>query len=46
MLDAIKHNTNGIFFFHEDSALVHMRYACNTVRLPFSWTMPPNSPEL
>jgi len=40
------------FFFREDSTLVHMHCACNTVqllwlsRLPFSWTMPPNSPEL
>ena len=39
-------------FFKEDSTLVHMHCACNTVqllwhsRLPFSWTIPPNSPEL
>jgi len=37
------------FFFHKDSALVHMHGACNTVqllqrsRLPFSWTMPPTA---
>ena len=40
------------FSFGEDSALVHMHCACNTVqllrrsRLPFSWTMSHNSPEL
>jgi len=51
MSDAIKHFTNHIFF-QEDSVLVHMHCACNTVqllwcsRLPFSWTMPPNSPVL
>jgi len=39
---AIKHTTDDIFFFQEDSALVHMHCACNTVqllqryRLPFS----------
>ena len=40
------------FFFQADSALVHMHCECNTVqllclcRLPFSWTMPHNNPEL
>jgi len=39
------------FFFQEDSALVHMHCACNTVqllrrsRLPFSWTTPPTAPS-
>jgi len=51
MSDAIKHITDDIFFFQEDSALVHMHCACNTVqllwrsRLPFSWTMPPPAPS-
>jgi len=42
MLDSIKHITDDIYFFQEDSALVHMQRACNTVqllrrsRLPFS----------
>jgi len=43
MSDAIIHITDDIFFFQEDSALVHMHCAaCNTVlllwrsRLPFS----------
>jgi len=46
------HHRWHFFLFQEDSALVHMHCACNTVqllrrsRLPFSWTMPPNSPEL
>jgi len=31
MLDAIKHITDDIFFFQEDSALVHC--ACDTVQL-------------
>jgi len=40
------------FFFQENSPLLHMHCACNTVQLLrhsrylFSWTMPPNSPEL
>jgi len=52
MLDAINYVTDETFFFQEDSALVHMHYARNTVqllrrcRLSFSWTMPPSSPEL
>jgi len=33
MSDAIKHITDAIFFFQEDSALVHMHCACNTVQL-------------
>ena len=39
------------FFFQEDSALVHMHCACNSMqllqrsRLPFSWTMPPTAPR-
>jgi len=50
MSDAIKHITDDIFFFHEDSPLVNMHCACNTVqllwlsRLPFSETMPPQQP--
>ena len=31
MLDAIKHTTDDIFFFQEDSAQVHC--VCNTVQL-------------
>jgi len=31
MLDAIKHITDGIFFFQEDSAQVHC--VCNTIQL-------------
>jgi len=52
MSDAIKHITDDIFFFQEDSTLVHMHCACNTVQLlrhsrfPFSWTMaPPTVPS-
>jgi len=52
MSDAIKHTTADIFFFQEDSALVHMHSVCNTVqllrrcRLPFSWSMPlPTAPS-
>jgi len=51
MSDAIKHITYDIFFFQEDSALVHMHCARKTVqllrrsRLPFSWTMPPTGPS-
>jgi len=33
MLDAIKHIIDDVFFFQEDSALVHMNCACNTVQL-------------
>ena len=39
------------FFFQEDSPLVHMHCACNTVqllrrsRIPFSGTMPPQQPR-
>jgi len=34
MSDAITHITNDkVFFFQEDSALVHMHCACNTVEL-------------
>jgi len=35
MLDAIKHITDDIFLFQEDSALVHMHCACNTVQLRY-----------
>ena len=51
MLDAIKHITDNNLFFQEDSALVHMHCACDTVqllrhcRLRFSWIIPRNSPE-
>jgi len=43
MSDTIKHIIDDIFFFQENSALVHMQCACNTVqllwlsRLPFSF---------
>jgi len=30
---AIKHITDDVFFFQEDTALVHMHCACNTVQL-------------
>jgi len=33
MLDAIKHITYDNFFFQEDSTVVHMHCACNTVQL-------------
>jgi len=50
MSDAIKHITDNIFFFKEDSALVHMHCAYNAVQLlrrsRLSWTMLPNIPEL
>jgi len=45
-------NTSEMTFFQEEGALVHLHCACNTVQLlwrsqlPFSLTMPPNSPEL
>jgi len=51
MSDAIKHIRDDIFFFQEDSALVNMHCACNTVqllqrsRLPFSWTMSKTAPS-
>jgi len=52
MSDANQTHHRWHVFFQEDSTLVHMRCACNTVqllrrsRLPFSWTMALNSPEL
>jgi len=53
MLDAIKHITDDIVSFQEDSALVHMHCACNTVQLLrrfrltyFLLNHAPNSPEL
>jgi len=51
MLDTIKLITDEFFFFQEDSALVRMHCACNTVqllrlsRLPFSRSMPPTAPS-
>ena len=33
MLDAAKHIRDNIFFFQEDSALLHMHCACNTVQV-------------
>jgi len=33
MSDAIEHITDDISLFQEDSALVHMHCACNTVQL-------------
>jgi len=48
ILDATKHIKDDNFF-QEDSALVHMHCACNTVqlcsRLPFSLIVPPTSPS-
>jgi len=52
MLDAIKHITDDNYFFQEDSTLMHMHCACNTVQLLqrclllFSLNHTPNSPEL
>jgi len=52
MSDANQTHHRWHVFFQEDSTLVHMHCARNTVqllrrsRLPFSWTMAPNSPEL
>ena len=52
MLDAIKHITDDIFVFQEDSALVDMHCACNSptaAALSTSFLLnhaPPNSPEL
>ena len=47
MLDTIKHITDEIFFFQEDSTLVHMHALCCQLLqhsgLTFSWTMPPTA---
>jgi len=46
MLDTIKHITDEIFFFQEDSTLVHMHCAVELLQhsgLTFSWTMPPTA---
>jgi len=53
MSDAVKHTTDGIFFFGEDSTLVHNAHALYMQHSPtaavlstfFSWTMAPQEPR-
>jgi len=51
MSDAIRHITDDIFFFQEDSALVHMHVHVTVqllrrCRLHFSSTMPQTAPSI